>query len=346
MAETLTAIPYTLPTTHRRPSGSYKRTTPWPRPLPRPSPSPLSSTISHPSPYTRTSTPPPSTNPSPIPIPTSKPAPRPQQPPPLTGLPHTHALQTPPFSTTPTHALALSNIYRPTTQGPPLFVPRDPSCKSSSLAPEICISNKKRHYVARPRAWTGEREIDMGEMWYTMDGRGLLLGRGMEERRGTVANTMETEPEPDSSNPQSGNLVALKAEKEKKRRKRNSSTVTHTTNMSSHHHHQQQETPSSSPLQLITRTPPPAGFDPEILLIFHSSTITQSDFAAPFRSLHTHLFALWCWLGRGRSGGGAKKKKWNGKKKKKKWKGKEGGGGSSRRRCWCRGVMAPLVMMR
>jgi hypothetical protein len=99
---------------------------------------------------------------------------------PLTGLSPTHRLESPEFSISPCHALALSNIYTPISKT--LFISKPSEWKTSPLSPQSCKENGKRHYQ-RPQYphWRGEKSINMGKN-YTRDPRGLLPGKKIEPK--------------------------------------------------------------------------------------------------------------------------------------------------------------------
>jgi hypothetical protein len=97
------------------------------------------------------------------------------------GLSTNQVLETPLFSITPIHALALNNIHKSRfADQKELFISKEPICKTSQLPPKCCKRLGKRHCPPVPKLrWRGERKINMGEH-YTTDPRGIMLGRKME----------------------------------------------------------------------------------------------------------------------------------------------------------------------
>jgi hypothetical protein len=189
-------------------------------------------------------------------------------------------LETPLFSITPMHALALNNIYTPSfPSSSPLFIPKTPHCTTSKYPPKHCKKLGKRHCAPVLRPWTGEREVDMGVENYTTDPLGLVPGKKIEayglvprhiQEEDIFPKTMarRREFEENSLYPSFGSIATEEYIHYIKRGGRCIASR------------------DSGEIVQDTKVCVEPG-------LFHSDTVTKEDFPSPFRDLGNNMFELW-----------------------------------------------------
>jgi hypothetical protein len=187
-------------------------------------------------------------------------------------------IETPLFSITPMHALALNNIYKfQFTDERTLFIPKDPHCTTSTHPPKHCKKLGKCHCAPVLRSWTGEREVDMGAENYTTDPHGLVPSKKIEPHGLVPRHAQEEDAFPKT-------MIRRRAYEEGKLYPAFGSI-----DYEEYLHYIKRRGRRSSTGEMAS----PATKVRVKTELFHSDTVTKEDFPSPFCELGNKSFEFW-----------------------------------------------------